>query len=57
MRRICPKCERGNCLHHGIGSKFTNQLFPNTCEYCEPTREKMIQLHQRDWICICGKDV
>jgi len=54
MRRICPKCERGNCLHHGIGSKFSNKLFPNTCE---STREKMIQLHQRDWICICGKDV
>jgi len=29
----------------------------NECTYCEPTIEKMVRLKQKDWTCVCGKQL
>jgi len=54
MKRICPKCVRGNCLHHGTGNaKYTDRetfyhnefvAKPRTCCQCG---EKLIK---RDYL-------
>jgi len=29
----------------------------NECTFCEPTIEKMVHLKQKDWTCVCGKQL